>query len=255
MRALDITDPYDRYFAKRADIIEELFQRDPSSIDGIALAMVSLNALAWYRYTSKAAPGKEKRGDQARFRRLPVEHCRSSFLNRMSIPELVRAIGGRHKLKRFEGAIKDRFPIIGMSFTRQPSEDPAIPVFDEWAKEQQLELPDDFPGCDYAGCITRHYRNSVIHQLRIAKGKDAGYFGESAHSTEIYYMNHRGRIGIEPEQDDEQAAIRFMNEDPVEYMRFGLKPMYLLKLLREAIESLRKWSLENDTHLFEDADE
>jgi hypothetical protein len=240
---------------KRADVVAELFERNPGSIDGIALAMVSLNALAWYRYTSNAVgdqvKGTANGGDQIRFRRLLTEYCTASFKNRMSIPELVRAIRKDDELKSFEGKILAKFPVIGMSSARQPTEDPALPAFEAWAKEQGLTLPSDFSRYDHAGCIHRHYRNSVIHELRIAKGKDAGYFGEKSHSTPIYYMNYMGRKYLGPKKDDDDdAAIRFMNEDPVEYMRFGIKPMYLLQLLREAIASLREWALKHDRHIF-----
>lgn len=256
MRQWKLTDPYERYFTRRAEIVAELFERDPASIDGIALAMVSLNALAWYRYTSKVVDDRVKGTgngkDLIRFRRLLTDYCKSSFENRMSIPGLVRAIRRREELKSFEELIRTKFQIVGMSAPRQPTEDPPIPEFEAWTREQKLTLPDDFPGCDHAGCIYRHYRNSVIHELRIAKGRDAGYFGEDAHPTPIYYMNYGGRPGIEPKEDDEDAATRFMNEDPVDYMRFGIKPKYLLQLLREAIVSLREWALENDRDIFPD---
>lgn len=257
VRRLQLADPYDRYLNNRVNVIEELFRRDSSSIDGIALCMVSLNALAWYRYTSTSVPASDrvkKSKHQEQFRRLVVEH--TSFENRMSIPELVRALRKcDEELKAYESHIRHRFQVHGMSLARQPSEDPPMAVFENWANKNGLVLPRDFPGCDHAGCIFRHYRNSVIHELRIAKGKDAGYFGETAHETPIYYMNFRGRIGAEVVEDEDERALRHMNEDPVNYMRFGIKPTYLLQLLHEAIASLRQWSLKNDFHLLEDADE
>lgn len=245
VRGLEITDPYDRFFKRRTDVVARLFHDDECSIDGIALAMVSLSALAEYRYRKEVFATKRSGKDQNRFRRLLEDHC-PSFENRLSIPELLGALrsNGLHAL---EGRIASRYPVNGGFAAREPEEDPITTDFERWAESEQVSFPEQIPICDYAGCIFRDYRNSVVHELRIANGKDAPYFGDKAHQTTVYYMNcdesDRG------ETEDEWRKS-FYRTDPVEYMRLGVKYPYLLQLLREAVVSLRQWSLDNDRHIF-----
>lgn len=245
VRRWAIMDPYDRFFGKRAEVVATLFGRDEWSIDGIALAMVSLSALAEFRYRKEVFATKRSGKDQNRFRRLLEEHC-PSFENRVSIPELLRALR-RNGLQSLEARIAAEYPVNGWFAGREPEEDPMATDFERWADSESLSVPEQVPICDYAGCIFRDYRNSVVHELRIANGRDAGYFGDKAHRTPVYYMNcdesERG------ETEDERRES-FLKVDPVEYMRFGVKYPYLLQLLREVILSVREWSLLNNVNLF-----
>lgn len=241
VRQWRITDPYDRFFQNRVNVITELFERDPYSIDGTALAVVALSALAERRFADETGPRVGK--DRRRFRMLLTEHCRS-FENRMCIPEIVRLARRNHRWTQFEQPILQRFPIEGGMRMRRLDEDPTVAEFNAWADEQSTPIENGLREHDYAGCIFRLYRNSVVHELRPANGREGFYPGPDPSERPIFYSNHAGvQIGGVDKRD------------PVEYMRFGIYPPYLLDLLREAIASLREWALANDQDLFTDEDD
>lgn len=250
VREWKISDPYDRYFKRRADVIEDLFTQDVQSIDAIALCGVALGTLAEFRFLSEMPKAKRRDKDQYCFRRLLVEHC-PSFVNRMSIQELLRATRRDTQYAPFEQVVKAQYTIQPGYSVRYASHDPTADEFIEWASKQSPKIPEALLTYDYAGCIHRHYRNSVIHELRVANGREAGYFGPDAHEGPIYYTNGPDEYA---DASSDDGAERFMNSDPVRYMRFGVYPPYLLKLLREAIAALREWSLSNDRHIFPEDD-
>lgn len=236
VRRWKLTDPYDRYFTNRANRVEQLFKENPESIDGLALVAIALGSLARFRFASEV-PDKEYERDQKRFRLLVTQYC-PSFVNRVSIPELVRHARKNPDHAVFEKTIKAKYPIHGFSLARQAAlEDPLVEDFNAWADEQNPPLPRELRVYDYAGCIHRHYRNSVIHELRVASGRDPAHGLADEDDYPVFYQNYSG--GKHP-----------LEADPVEYMRFGVFPSYLLKLLREAIASLRQWSVDNDRDIF-----
>jgi hypothetical protein len=241
VRRWRICDPYERYFQNRANVVERLFDQDLQSIDAIALAVVSLGALAEFRFAPEMPKEARRDKDQYCFRRLLTEHC-TSFLNRVSIPELLRATRTDPQFAAFEAPVKAKYPVARFYQVREVGEDPLVADFTAWADANCPGVPRQY---DYAGCIHRHYRNAVIHELRVAGGREAGYFGNVEEDGPIYYVN--GPHDDDPELD---AADQLMQADPVEYIRFGVYPPYLLALLREAIVSVRGWALANDRDLF-----
>ena len=249
VRRWKIADPYDRYFQNRVDVIAELFAADPESIDGIALAAVCLGALAEFRFASEVQ--KSSRGDldkdQICFRRLLTEHC-PIFVNRISIQEMRRAIRRDSQFARYDEPIRRQYPINAGFIARTSQEDPLATEFNAWADAQQPPIPAELRRYDYAGCIHRHYRNAVIHELRVAKGREASSsLALDPEDYPVFYANQSGH-----RQAGVNAITEILEADPVEYMRFGIHPPYLLSLLREAIASLREWALANDRHIFPD---
>ena len=236
VRLWRLTDPYDRYFKNRADIVEALFNRDAHSIDATALATVALGSLATYRFADVPL---STAADQRRFRMLMEQHC-PTFVNRVSISEMLQHARTEKHLASFEEVILRRFPLERLRVARQVSEDPLARDFNHWADKQTPRIPKDLRFYDYAACIFRLYRNSVIHELRPARGKDVQYLGpDDPVQHPIFYAN-RGAIAG-PQGDD----------DPVVYTRFGIYPPYLLTLLQEALTSLRAWAIANDRDIFE----
>ena len=238
-RRMRITYPYDNFFTNRANRVEELFKENHESIDGLALVAVALGSLARFRFASEVSD-KEYEREQKRFRLLVTQHC-PSFVNRVSIPELVRHVRKNPDHAAFEKSIMAKYPIHGFSLSRQAAlEDPLVEDFNAWADEQDPPFPKELRVYDYAGCIHRHYRNSVIHELRVGNGRDPAHGLADEEDYPVFYQNYSS--GKKP-----------LEADPVEYMRFGVFPSYLLKLLREAIASLREWALENDCDIFPEA--
>lgn len=242
VRKLRITSPYDRYLQNRVAIIAELFERDSHSIDAIALSSISLSVIAELRYSSEV-PKNGK--NQVCFRRLLTEHCHS-FKNRVSIVELLRAVRRIPECTAWEAIVKSKYIIETGYMVRSVNEDPLVDEFREWARGQSPSFPSRLYSYDYAACIFRHYRNAVLHELSVANGREAAFFGENLDDGPIYYVNG-------PDDSDLSKGVlqRFLEADPVEYIRFGIYPPYLLDLLREAISSLRHWALENDRNIFE----
>jgi hypothetical protein len=226
---LRIVDPYDRFWQNRAATIADLFARDSMSIDGIALAVVALSSLAEFRYADLP---RTRDKDQQRFRRLLTEHC-PSFENRISIPELLRNARHDPQFAGYMAPILSSFPIAGALAVRRTSEDPFVDIFNTWADAQTPSIPDELKNYDYAGCIFKHYRNSVLHESRVGKGREARGYGIDEHDAAIFYDNSSG------------GAV-----DPIEYIRFGIYPPYLLRILREVIISLRSWAITNNCDLF-----
>lgn len=233
-----ITAPYD-YFDRRAAIIDGLFAGDEYSIDAIALSALVLSSLAEWRFRAEIPDGHEK--DQRRFRALLANHCRSSFVNRISIPEMLRQVKRDVQFSALDAPIRGRFPIAPMGARRRAEEDPIVSEFTAWASEQAPTVPEALLHYDYAGCIFKLYRNPVIHELRVAWGREARYTGlEATEERTIFYSNHAA-----------MSDAPYHQADPVDYMRFGVYPPYLLRLLREAIDSVRAWALDNDRDLFD----
>jgi hypothetical protein len=240
-----INDPYD-FLQTRADVVAQLFDRDSYSIDGIALAMVLLGSLSYYRF-KYLKPKRAK--DQERFRRLLGEHV-STFVNRMSIPEMLRQARRTAKRANLEEAILLRFPVLGNFRARQVQEDPVPSEFLHWADDSKLEIPVEMLEMDYAGCIFKFYRNAVIHSLEVANGREALYHHASLNDERIFYSNHSGTRSVKS-----QAIEESIDTDPIEYMRFGVVPSYLLSVAREAIESVRTWALGKGRNIFDPAED
>lgn len=233
-----IIEPYN-FFERRAAVAEEMFSRDPYSIDGIVLSTVALSSLADWRYKDEVPNGHGV--NQRRFRALVVEHC-VSFENRVSIPEVLRLIKRKPGFVRLDAPIRRRYPIAMPMQMRLAEEDPPTVNFTAWMSDESLDVPDEILHLDYAGCIFALYRNSVLHELRVAKDREARYVGiEDPMERPIFYANQSGILMQTPLQ----------RMDPVDYIRFGVHPPYLLKLLREAIESVKVWAVTNDRNLFE----
>jgi hypothetical protein len=234
-----ITAPYE-FFETRATLIERLLVHNPDSIDAIALAGIALGSLSEFRFRDPTDRAPDP--NQRRFRMLLLQHC-SSFVNRMSIPEVLRMIRRDAQYRAFEAPIASHYPIARVFQMRRAEEDPLAADFRTWASSQSPPVPDALFARDYAGCIFRLYRNPVIHELRVANGREAHYVGIEPHDERpIFYSNHSSSA------DSTIEAVR--DADPVEYMRFGVPPTYLLTLLREAISSAREWALTNDVDLF-----
>jgi hypothetical protein len=239
VRRWRITAPYD-FFETRAAVVEALFVHNPESIDGIVLAGVALGTLSEFRFRDSS----DRRPDpkQRRFRMLLEQHC-PSFVNRISIPEVLRLTRRDAQYRAFEAPISCRYPIARIFQMRRAEEDPLVSDFAMWRRSQSPPVPDALLAWDYAGCIFRLYRNAVVHELRIANGREAHYVGiERPDERPIFYSNHSSA-------ESSIEAVR--DADPVDYMRFGIQPTYLLRLLREAIASMREWALANDTDLFQ----
>ncbi|GAC1307739.1 MAG: hypothetical protein NVSMB21_12110 [Vulcanimicrobiaceae bacterium] len=244
VRRMQIADPYDRYLQNRANVIADLFASDAHSIDAIALAGISLGALAEARFAADVPPYLRKEKNQLCFRLLLTHHC-PSFVNRTSIPEVLRACVRDRQFPRHEENVRDRYA-IGDRRAWLASDDPLADDFRSWGDECRPRIPDLLRAFDYAGCIHKYYRNAVVHELRVAGNRDNDdTYGAEGYGP-IFYT-------YPPEDAEllERTGLR-PGGDVIARMRFRMHPPYLLGLLREAIASVRDWALQSDRHLFSD---
>lgn len=247
VRRMQIADPYDRFFRKRADVIADLFEADAHSIDAIALAGISLGALAEARFGGDVPPYRRKERNQICFRLLLTEHC-PDFTNRTSVPEVLQACVRDRQFPRHEENLAARYASRARRGPWTCSDDPLADDFTAWADAQKPRIPDLLRAFDYAGCIHKYYRNAVIHDLRVAGGRDIDLPDDRCASP-IFYTEAR--------RDGERgpAAGRSRDLDTIASMRFCIQPPYLLDLLRQAIRSVREWALLHDRNLFTDGED
>lgn len=246
VRRLRISDPYDRYLQNRVNIIADLFASDAYSIDAIALAGISLGALAEARFLAEIPPYQRKEKNQIGFRRLLIAHC-PSFTNRTSIPEVLRACERDRQFPRHEENVRRRYVLSRLLRTWVTSDDPLADDFNRWGDDQIPPIPEFLRSFDYAGCIHKYYRNAVIHELRVGGGREYDSPDEDERGWPIFYAH----------DTDDSAPLEPMGPVVPEFghllrMRFRIFPPYLLQLLREAIPSVRDWALEHDRDLFSD---
>lgn len=246
VRRMQIADPYDRYLQNRVGVIADLFASDAHSIDAIALAGISLGALAEARFASEVPPYMRKERNQICFRKLLTTHC-PNFTNRTSIPEVLRACVRDRQFPRHEENVRDRYLIERVGGAWTALDDPLSDDFNAWGDEQKPRIPDLLRSFDYAGCIHKYYRNAVIHELRVAGGRDVDDADSDALRRPISYT-------AEPDvmRSDERGPLPVRGTEHVARMRFRIYPPSLLSLLRSAIASVRAWALLHDRNLFSD---
>jgi hypothetical protein len=81
--------PYDSFLVNRIATVSTLFGADPYSIDGIIIAGTVLTAWGFRRYGGRGAGA-----DQANFEQLLLDYW-PGYVDRVSIPEVVRLLEGR----------------------------------------------------------------------------------------------------------------------------------------------------------------
>lgn len=248
VRRSRIADPYDRYLQNRVNVIADLFESDAHSIDAIALAGISLGALAEARFAWEVPPYQRKERNQICFRNLLTNHC-PAFTNRTSIPEVLRACERDRQFPRHEENIRDRYVAERFRQNWATNDDPLTDDFNTWADEQKPRIPDLLRSFDYAGCIHKYYRNAVIHELRVARGREIDEPDEYERDGPIFYTDASEGLDVV-----KGAVLQMSGIEHVVRMRFGINPPYLLGLLREAIISVREWALFHDRNLFSDED-
>jgi hypothetical protein len=246
VRKWEIDNGYD-FLLERLELPEQLFSKNPCSLDGIALTMIVLGALAEFYgeyesvITSTPPPSEKAFGDDLkRFRRIMLRFC-PSFDNRLSIPELARALKSATKGKLFTASdmldpMLQNFKIRELHQARQTTEDPTVAEFKVWARKAKFSPPEMLFKYDYAGLLFMYYRSSVIHELRVANGREAvghleGLFREP---DPIFYTN----------QSDESPRGIY------DRMRIGFRPLSILAWAKEAIENARVWAHKEDVHIF-----
>ncbi len=244
LREWQINNGYD-FLLERLELPEELFMKNPNSLDGIALTMIAFTTLAEYygryndRINSKKTSGYGK--DTRRFRLL-LDIFAPSFTNRISIPVLARAIrdATSSEMKALLPILKtilQAYPVEKVPLVRRIDEDPTRVAFEILAKESGWTLPETmFNKADYAGLLIGYYRHSVVHELTVAGGREAEPLLNDLYSmSELpFYSNH----------SNTQAR------DNVDHVRFGFRPLGILALAKEAIENVRTWAHQSNEDIF-----
>ena len=248
VRKWKIDNGYD-FLLERLELPEKLFSSNPYSLDGIALTMIALGALGEFYgehelvNTSTLLSTEKPFGDDLkRFRRMMLRFC-PSFENRISIPELARALKSATSGKLLTAAtmldpMLNYYVIHGLHQVRRTVEDPTIAAFKAWARNAKFSPPDMLFRYDYAGLLYMYYRSSVVHELRVANGREAvgrpeGLLGEP---EPIFYLN---------QSDNSPRGI-------YDTMRIGFRPLSILKWAKEAIENARSWAHKEDIHIFQE---
>jgi hypothetical protein len=159
----------------------------------------------------------------------------------LSIPELARRLKSATDGKMLTAAahldaILRKYPIQQFPQARQTNEDPIAAEFAKWAKESNFSPPNMLFNLDYAGLLFDYYRNSVVHQLSVARGREAialpdGLFEKP---DSVFYSNQR----------ESTARGDYDN------MRIGFRPLSILDWARESIENARSWAHQTDTDIF-----
>jgi hypothetical protein len=251
VRTWRINNGYD-FILERLELPEELFKQHHASLDGITLTMVALSALADYYghyLAEQRLPGsgddKPPGVDKRRFREL-LGTFAPSFPNRVAIPELARALrdastGKLTKLKPLLGPMLAVYKVAPPPDVRHVDDDPSVTDFRAWcagwSKVSGLTVPElVFERFDYAGLLFDYYRNSVVHALVVARGREAypdAFLWEEPGIA--FYQNMRDPGG---------------GVDCLDNIRFGFRPSRILELAKDVVAGARAWAHANDAHIF-----
>jgi hypothetical protein len=245
VRKWKIDNGYDFLF-ERLELPEQLFAKNSYSLDGIALTMIVLGALAEFyghyevgRTNTSSPPEKAFGYDLKRFRRIMLRLC-PSFENRVSIPALARVLKGTTNGRLLTAVailepLLKQFPIRELRQVRRAAEDPAVSEFKEWVHKAKFSPPDMLFKFD-AGLLFMYYRNSVVHELRVANGREAigAPEGLVPAPDPIFYVN---------QSDDSPRGV-------YDTMRIGFRPLSILVWAKETIENARAWAHEEAAHIF-----
>jgi hypothetical protein len=248
VRKWRLNNGYD-FLLERLELPESLFATNAYSLDGIALTMISLSTLAEYygRHAERGAlrPGQAPPSnvgkDVRRFRGL-LDTFAPSFTNRISIPTLAREIRDATNpqmmaLAPMLAPMLREFHIAPVPQLRRDLNDPSRATFEAWAAQHNFVLPVMlFNRADYAGLLLANYRHSVVHELSVAKGREAEYI--------VNELDGAPSLAFYSNQSDAQA------KDDYDNIRFGFRPLSILALAKEAIENARAWARRTDTNIF-----
>jgi hypothetical protein len=225
------------FMKRRAAVVAHLIERHQtefggpeSSIDAICLSMVSLAALAKFRYQQEVGPGNYR----AQFRKLLRNYGGDLFSDRLSIPELVQHGPYDGITQTAIDALTRSFPLAGQSMNHALDRDPTVAAaMTELASKAILLSSSDLERFEYSTIIYRKYRNPVIHALNIADDDEPRnmWFGRPG----LFYAN---KLRTNPNR--ETVAVRLL----------GVTDEYLLDLLREITQNLRSWCLNERRNIF-----
>lgn len=222
----EITVPYDQFYNRRVEIIRDLFERDPRSIDAVVLAGTALTSLATWRYDECGARGC----DQKNFERLLLEYW-AGYDDRVSIPEALRWLEDQQPNRQLINAIARKYPVRLDMTLRSVVDDPTRQEWSEWIGT----LAAGFTRADafsYARLLFRQFRNSVQHRLLIADGREA--FALGRFESPFFYTNH--------------GLAEFQS---VHGIRFGFRHRYLEHVLRDVVIAMRAWAVANRRNIFD----
>jgi hypothetical protein len=251
VRAWRINNGYD-FILDRLELPERLFAEHHASLDGITLTMVALSALADHygrHLAEQLVPGsgddKPPGEDKRRFRDLLAAFA-PSFVDRIAVPELARGLrdattGKLANVAPMRPDVVKRFPVAEPPEMRYADDDPTLHDFTVWCagwtKTTGLTVPQlVYDRFDYAGLMFDYYRNSVVHALVVARGREA--YPEPllwADATLAFYENVRDANPV----------------DHLDNIRFGFRPLGILALAKEVVENARTWAHANDVDIFD----
>jgi hypothetical protein len=247
IRKWQIDNGYD-FLLERLELPERLFSENPNSLDGIALTMIVLGTLAEFfgEYEAASAnPNSSEKvfgDDLKRCRAVLLRFC-PSFVNRLSIPELARELKSATEGRMLTASViletmLQRFPIRGLHQVREIEEDPTIKEFKTWARQVKFSPPDMLFKYDYAGLLYMYYRSSVLHELRVAKGREAVGLPDAltGRPRPVFYANQSDAV----------------SRGPYDMIRIGFRPLSILEWTKEAIEGARAWAHSEDVNIFPD---
>ena len=219
---------------RRARVVERLIAdhrsefgentREPS-IDAICISMVSLAAMAKYRFESVTGRAPEQ------FRSLLNHYAPASFVDRVSVPEMTQFYSSTFP-STFLASVRRSFSQGLPASMYSPSSDPTVVEFLEWMRNAGIAEPRELWRVFHSSLIYAKYRNPVLHGLRIADGDEPYnmWFGQ----PEVYYSNRHLPHGA----PDEQGRL------------FGVTDRYLLRVLQEVSVRLREWCLREERWIF-----
>jgi hypothetical protein len=218
--AIRISYVYDSFLATRIATVAHLFAADAYSIDAIIIAGTVLTALGFRRYG-----GRGGGADQTNFERLLLDYW-PGYVDRVSIPEIVRVLEGRETSERDQAlidAIRQSFVVdLPYGQLRRIADDPSRTEWKDWLKERKFAFKES-DWFSYARIVFRDFRNSVQHRLDIAKGREAHRLG---FDEPFFYVNHAGAV------------------------RFGFHHPRFEQMLREVVSGLRTWAVAERRDIF-----
>ena len=234
----EIVNGYLAFLRRRSEKAKQLLAPDPYSIDAIIIAMTGLTSLAELTH-----PGSQS---HAAFTKLLIEHC-PSFEERLSIPELLYELGQCPADSAFVASVRTSFRMPAMSDSRLRMHDPLYADFLKWLDS----LPVPRTDCanqmialsTHSRTLFRHYRNSVVHTLNVAKGREAiaHPFMANLDMYGIFYSN------VGPATHCFNCNLELHQASPEKYVRFGAQPLYLIRLLEEAADSVSRSPRDRET--------
>lgn len=230
------------FFQARIETASKLLKSSNSRIDSLVLIFVTLFVLARYRYP-------EARNDIDAFQQL-LRECASSFVERVSIPELLR---DPRLSAEFISFVRRSWPIEALGIVREANDDPTLKAFNDILGEvhhgaiRDKEIARSYV---YSRLIGDYYRNSLIHILQVANGREAdAFFAEALEIDGPFYANQSDSEesrAMAPEDHDWEERLTF----PERFMRFGVTAQYMLRVLDEVIHELRGWGVAHHINIF-----